>query len=47
MKLLLALQPYWDKDAISYVILGSTGDPIQVPDVESFQQLIEEANTTK
>lgn len=46
-KLSTALQPYWDREAESYFILGGTGDPIQVPDVESFRRLIEEAGVSK
>ena len=46
-KLSPALQPYWDRNAGSYFILGGTGDPIKVPDVESFRKLIEEAGVIK
>lgn len=46
-KLSPALQPYWDRDAGSYFILGSAGDPIQVLDVKSFQRLIEEVGVSK
>ena len=46
-KLSPALQPYWDRDAGCYFILGGTGDPVRVPDVESFRELIEEAGVTK
>ena len=46
-KLSPALQPYWDREAECYFILGSSGDPIQIPDVESFRELIEEAGVEK
>lgn len=46
-KLSSALQPYWDRDAGCYFILGGTGDPIRIPDVESFRELIEEAGVNK
>ena len=46
-KLSPALQPYWDRDAECYFILGGTGDPVQVLDVESFRELIEEAGVDK
>lgn len=46
-KLSSALQPYWDRDAGCYFILGGSGDPIRVPDVESFQELINEATVKK
>jgi hypothetical protein len=46
-KLSSALQPYWDRDAECHFILGGSGDPIQVPDVESFRELIEEAGVKK
>ena len=46
-KLSSALQPYWDRDAKCHFILGGSGDPIRVPDVESFRKAIEEAGVTK
>jgi hypothetical protein len=46
-KLSPGFQPYWDRDAKCYFILGSSGTPIKVPDVESFQRLIEGGEISK
>ena len=46
-KLSPAFQPYWDQDAGCYFILGSSADPIQIPDIDSFKALVEGADVIK
>ncbi|KAF9497590.1 hypothetical protein BDN71DRAFT_1387508 [Pleurotus eryngii] len=39
-KLHYSLHPYYDKSTNTWLLLGSTGDPLQVADVEQLDKLI-------
>src|SRR5260221_9409958 len=47
MKLLPSLQPYFDKEQGVWMIVGVAGQPIEVANEQSLEQMLEEGNVIK
>ena len=46
-KLLASLQPFLEHESGKWFLIGSTGEPIEIPDPENFEELLDKAHASK